>query len=88
MMGAVIASVVESLGDYYACARMAGAPPPPAHAINRGVLMEGTGSLVAGVFGTGNSTTSYTENVAAIAITRVSILRKNMILIYCYALAL
>ena len=35
MMGAVIASVVESLGDYYSCARLSGAPPPPSHAINR-----------------------------------------------------
>ena len=34
----LLASMVESVGDYYACARMAGAPPPPAHAINRGIL--------------------------------------------------
>ena len=31
-----MASIFESLGDYYACARMAGVPAPPKHAINRG----------------------------------------------------
>lgn len=28
MFGAMIASMVESIGDYYSCARLAGAPPP------------------------------------------------------------
>ena len=36
MMAAVMASIVESVGDYYACAKMTGAPPPPIHAVNRG----------------------------------------------------
>ena len=29
MLAGVIAGVVESIGDYYACAKLAGAPPPP-----------------------------------------------------------
>jgi len=37
MLAGFIASMIESLGDYYSCARMSGAPPPPVHAINRGV---------------------------------------------------
>ena len=37
MLSGVIAGMVESIGDYYACARMSGAPPPPDHAINRGM---------------------------------------------------
>ena len=36
MLAGVLASSVESVGDYYACARIAGVPPPPMHAINRG----------------------------------------------------
>ena len=36
MLAGVLAGAVESVGDYYACARLAGAPPPPVHAINRG----------------------------------------------------
>ena len=37
MLAGVIAGMVESIGDYYACARLSGAPPPPDHAINRGI---------------------------------------------------
>jgi len=33
----VLAGIVESVGDYYACAKISGAPVPPAHAINRGI---------------------------------------------------
>lgn len=36
LLAGFMASIVESVGDYYACASMAGAPPPPRHAINRG----------------------------------------------------
>lgn len=36
LLAGLMASTVESVGDYYACARLAGAPPPPVHAINRG----------------------------------------------------
>ena len=35
MLAGVLASAIESVGDYYACARLSGAPPPPTHAINR-----------------------------------------------------
>ena len=36
MLPGVLAGMIESVGDYYAAARMCGAPPPPVHAINRG----------------------------------------------------
>ncbi|PFX26769.1 Solute carrier family 23 member 2 [Stylophora pistillata] len=75
MLAGVLASIIESVGDYYACARLAGAPPPPKHAVNRGIGMEGLGCLLAGAFGTGNGTTSYSENVGAIGITKVGSLR-------------
>ena len=35
MLAGVLSSAIESVGDYYACARLAGAPRPPTHAINR-----------------------------------------------------
>ena len=73
MLAGVIAGVIESIGDYYACARLSGAPPPPPHAINRGIGIEGIGCLLAGAIGTGNGTTSFSENIGAIGITRVSI---------------
>lgn len=71
MLAGVLASMIESIGDYYACARLAGAPPPPKHAINRGIGMEGIGCLLAGAWGSGNGTTSYSENIGAIGITKV-----------------
>ena len=43
MLAGIIASLIESVGDYYACARLSGAPPPPTHAINRGIGTEGLG---------------------------------------------
>ncbi|XP_061140074.1 xan_ur_permease domain-containing protein [Syngnathus typhle] len=67
----VISSMIESVGDYHACARLSGAPPPPKHAINRGIGIEGIGCLLAGAWGTGNGTTSYSENVGALGITKV-----------------
>jgi nucleobase transporter 1/2 len=71
MLAGYVASIVESVGDYYACARLAGAPVPNARVINRGIGMEGVGCLVAGIFGTANGTTSYSENIGAIGLTRV-----------------
>ncbi|XP_010614481.1 solute carrier family 23 member 1 isoform X1 [Fukomys damarensis] len=71
IIAAVISSMVESVGDYYACARLVGAPPPPKHAINRGIGIEGLGCLLAGAWGTGNGTTSYSENIGALGVTRV-----------------
>ncbi|KAM9651308.1 solute carrier family 23 member 2-like isoform 4-T4 [Trichechus inunguis] len=70
IIAGVISSMVESVGDYYACARLVGAPAPPRHAINRGIGIEGLGCLLAGAWGTGNGTTSYSENVAVLGITQ------------------
>lgn len=36
MVAGVVTSVIESIGDYYTCARLAGALPPPPSAVNRG----------------------------------------------------
>jgi len=71
MLAGYLASMVESIGDYYACARLSGAPKPDQKTINRGITFEGIGCLIAGLFGTGNGTTSYSENIGAIGLTRV-----------------
>ncbi|XP_046566148.1 solute carrier family 23 member 1-like [Haliotis rubra] len=71
MLAALLASMIESVGDYYACARLSGAPPPPSSAVSRGIGMEGVTCLVAGLWGTGGGTTSYSENIGAIGITKV-----------------
>lgn len=51
--------------------RLSGAPPPTTAAINRGIGMEGIGCILAGAWGTGNGTTSYSENIGALGITQV-----------------
>ena len=71
MLAGYVASMVESIGDYYACARLSGAPVPDEKTINKGIGMEGIGCLIAGLIGTGNGTTSYSENIGAIGLTRV-----------------
>ena len=77
MLGGALAAFVESLGDYYAAARISGAPVPPPAAVSRAVLFQGIGCAVAGLFGTGSGTTAYNENLAAMAITRV-VMNTNM----------
>lgn len=71
MIAGYMASMIESIGDYFAAARLSGAPPPTQKTVNRGIGTEGLGCLVAGIFGSGNGTTSYSENIGAIGLTRV-----------------
>ncbi|XP_030637125.1 solute carrier family 23 member 1 [Chanos chanos] len=71
MFSATLAGIVESIGDYYACARLSGAPPPPIHAINRGILTEGLCCIIAGLLGTGNGSTSSSPNIGVLGITKV-----------------
>ncbi|XP_032106427.1 solute carrier family 23 member 1 isoform X2 [Sapajus apella] len=71
MFSATLAGIIESIGDYYACARLAGAPPPPVHAINRGIFTEGICCIIAGLLGTGNGSTSSSPNIGVLGITKV-----------------
>lgn len=72
-MSAVISSVLESIGDYYATAYVSRAPPPPHHAVNRGILLEGLGSVLSGALGAGHATTSSTPHVSLIGISKVNV---------------
>ncbi|XP_072315787.1 solute carrier family 23 member 1 [Eucyclogobius newberryi] len=71
MMSAIFSGIIESIGDYYACARLSGAPPPPVHAINRGIFIEGICCVIAGLLGTGNGSTSSSPNIGVLGITKV-----------------
>ena len=72
MLAGYIASMIESIGDYYACARIAEAPVPTSRMISRGLGAEGLGCLVAGILQTCNGTTTYSENIGSIGLTRVA----------------
>ncbi|XP_072014364.1 solute carrier family 23 member 1-like [Amphiura filiformis] len=68
----VFGSVIDSVGDYYACARLSSAPKPPKHAVNRGILIEGIACILAGAWGTGLGMASYSECIGNIGLTRVA----------------
>lgn len=69
---ATVISIIDSIGDYYACAKICRAPPPPVHAVNRGILTEGFCSILAGLFGTGHATTTYGGNIGVIGMSKVA----------------
>ena len=46
MLAGVLAGMMESIGDYYACALLSGAPPPPLHAVNRGIVYNNKNPLM------------------------------------------
>ncbi|XP_034945467.1 solute carrier family 23 member 2 isoform X4 [Chelonus insularis] len=71
MLAGVLACTVESISYYPTTSRMCGAPPPPVHAINRGIAIEGLGTVLAGLWGSGNGTNTFGENVGTIGVTRV-----------------
>ena len=70
MLAGYLASMIESFGDYHACSQMAGGGDPTAEQISRGIGFEGIGCALTGVFG-GFSSTSYSENVGLIGLTKV-----------------
>lgn len=88
ILAGIICSMAESVGDYYTCAKLSGAPPPPKHAISRGIGVEGLGCLLAGAFGTGNGTTSFSENVAALGITKVRQTLQHLVILHYFLIRL
>ncbi len=72
MLAGYLASMIESIGDYYACARISEAPVPTGKMISRGLGAEGLGCFVAGILQTCNGTTTYSENIGSIGLTKVA----------------
>ncbi|WAQ93785.1 S23A2-like protein [Mya arenaria] len=64
--------VLDSIGDYYACARVCRVPAPPKHAVNRGIMIEGLCSMLSGAVGCGHATSTYGGNIGAIGVTKVA----------------
>ena len=70
VLAGFLASMIESFGDYHACSYMAGGGDPTPRQISRGIGCEGIGCLFTGLLG-GFSSTSYSENIGLVALTRV-----------------
>ncbi|XP_010074277.1 PREDICTED: solute carrier family 23 member 3 [Pterocles gutturalis] len=61
---------MNSVGCYVLCGRLLRAPRLPSHACNRGLCMEGLGSLLAGLLGTPGGTAASIANACATGLTQ------------------
>ncbi|XP_031401604.1 nucleobase-ascorbate transporter 12 [Punica granatum] len=66
----LIASV-DSVGSYHASALLVASRPPTPGVLSRGIGLEGLSSILAGLWGTGTGSSTLTENVHTIAVTKV-----------------
>jgi nucleobase transporter 1/2 len=71
VMAGYMASMIESFGDYHACKNIAGAGDPTPAEISRGIGFEGVACAITGVLG-GFSSTSYSENIGLVGLTKVA----------------
>ncbi|XP_066046226.1 solute carrier family 23 member 3 isoform X4 [Chamaea fasciata] len=65
-----ISCSMNSVGCYVLCGRLLRVPQLPPHACNRGLCMEGLGSLLAGLLGTPGGTASSIANTCATGLTQ------------------
>ncbi len=70
VLAGYLASMIESFGDYHACSQMAGGGDPTPEQLSKGIGCEGIGCAITGLLG-GFSSTSYSENIGLIGITKV-----------------
>ena len=69
LLFAFMVSIIESVGDYHAIATITGADITEKH-IGRGIGAEGLACTIAGALGA-CGTTSYSENIGVVALTKV-----------------
>ncbi|CAI4225928.1 unnamed protein product [Auanema sp. JU1783] len=67
-----ISSMIENIGSYDLAARVSEQKSPPRHAVNRAIMIEGVGSILAASMGVSTGVTTYSENIALIHITKVA----------------
>ena len=85
ILAGYLASMIESYGDYHGAAAMAGAEPPTEKQVSRGIGMEGVACFCTGILG-GFSSTSYSENIGLIGLTKVA--SRYVVLVGAYILIL
>lgn len=68
---AYLASMIESFGDYYAISRIIRGSDPTVREVDRGIGAEGIGCAATALVG-GFASTSYSENIGLVAITKVA----------------
>ena len=70
LLFAFMVSIIESIGDYHAISAISEAPITNKD-INRGIMSEGIACSIAGLLGA-CGTTSYSENIGLVALTKVA----------------
>ncbi|OAY35732.1 nucleobase-ascorbate transporter 11 isoform X2 [Manihot esculenta] len=63
---------VDSVGTYHSTSLLVNTKPPTPGIVSRGIALEGFCSLLAGLWGSGTGSTTLTENVHTINITKVA----------------
>ncbi|EOA16123.1 hypothetical protein CARUB_v10004255mg [Capsella rubella] len=63
---------VDSVGTYHSASMLVNAKRPTRGIVSRGVALEGFCSLLAGIWGSGTGSTTLTENIHTINITKVA----------------
>ncbi len=71
ILAGYLASMIESYGDYHAINEASEAGELTDKQVSRGIGFEGVGCFFTGIFG-GFASTSYTENIGLVGITRVA----------------
>ncbi|KAL4388988.1 hypothetical protein AHAS_Ahas03G0000100 [Arachis hypogaea] len=66
-----VISSVDSVGSYHASSLLVASRPPTPGVLSRGIGLEGLTSVLAGLWGTGTGSTTITENVHTIAVTKM-----------------
>ncbi|GFZ07311.1 nucleobase-ascorbate transporter 12 [Actinidia rufa] len=64
-------SSVDSVGSYHASSLLVVSRPPTPGVLSRGIGLEGLSGILAGLWGTGTGSTTLTENVHTIAVTKM-----------------
>lgn len=71
VLAAYLASMIESFGDYHSISLISRGSTPTEPEINKGIGAEGIGCFATGLVG-GFASTSYTENIALVGLTRIA----------------
>ncbi|XP_059430425.1 nucleobase-ascorbate transporter 12 [Corylus avellana] len=82
-----IISSVDSIGSYHASSLLVASRPPTPGVLSRGIGLEGLSSVLAGLWGTGTGSTTLTENVHTIAVTKMGS-RRAVVFGACFLIAL
>ena len=63
--------ITSQVGSYHASSLLVASRPPTPGVLSRGIGLEGLSGILAGLWGTGTGSTTLTENVHTIAVTKM-----------------